>query len=145
MIECSSTQMCFDFMHKHLNLKWSDDFRGVMFIPDHFKHVPADQDHVGVAYAWSNFIGRSCVISIVVQKPECLTRKVIREAFRFPFEVAGCKVMLALVDSDNAASISLCERTGFEKSLVIPDGGLVGDLIVYQMRKDSCPWLRKVH
>ena len=145
MISIGDNQATFQLMNKVLGLRWSEDFRGALFIPDELQHNQLSFDDVGVAYSWSNFIGRTCVISIIVQKPQCLTRAVVREAFRFPFEQCGCNAVLAMVDSVNLKSRSLCERTGFKAIQTVPGGGLEGDLIIYQALKDECRWLRKVH
>jgi hypothetical protein len=145
MITVPDNRATFEFMAGRLGLKNSEDFRGVMFVPEEYRNARADMAHVGVAYGWHGFIGRTCVINIVVQKPECLTRAVIREAFRYPFQVAGCKSVLAMVDSVNTASMLMCRRTGFKHLKTIPDGGLEGDLVIWEMRPEFCRWLRQEH
>lgn len=145
MITVPNRDMTLEFMSTRFGMRPSGDFRGVMFIPDDYKNASVSMDHVGVAYAWDNFVGRTCAISIVVQKPECLTRPVIREAFRFPFEVCGLNALFALVDSTNHKSLSLCDRVGFEFIHRVPYGGREGDLIVYQMLREKCRWLKRNH
>jgi hypothetical protein len=125
----------FQYLHQRLGLHRSDDFRGVIFLNAEGKP--------GVAYGWHGFIGRTCAINIVVEDRHCLTRPVVREAFRFPFEVCGVNSVLALVDSANEKSIKLCKRSGFQTLTTIPNGGLKDNLIIFEMRKDTCPWFKE--
>jgi RimJ/RimL family protein N-acetyltransferase len=136
--------MAFEFLQEKLSLHWSADFRGVLFVPDEFDGCSAKKDDVGVAYGWNKFIGRTCMISIVVQKKECLTRAVVKEAFRFPFE-NGMESVLAAVDSTNLDSMELCRRAGFKHKTTVENGGMEGDLVIWEMRRGDCPWFRKEH
>ena len=145
MITIADREMTKEFMSTKFGMRPSGDFRGVMFIPDSLVTERASMDHVGVAYAWDNFVGKTCCISIVVQKPECLTRPVIREAFRFPFEDCGCVAIYALVDSANHASIGMCQRVGFDFVHRTPGAGKVADLILFEMLRDKCRWLKRTH
>lgn len=122
------------YFQQKLNLQPSDDFRGVIFLNK--------EGQPGVAYGWHGFIGRVCAVNIVIEDKHTLTKSVAREAFRFPFEVCGCNSVLAFVDSANAESMELCQRAGFIALSGVPDGGLLGDLIIFEMPKDNCRWLR---
>lgn len=145
MITCTDKNRTFEFMAQKLGMQWSNDFRGAMFVPEQFRHLPPDPQHVAVAIAWTGFVGRTCQLSAVIQQPQHLTKAIVREAFRFPFEVCNLLVVIALVDSLNHKSNEICRRLGFEAIARIPNGGLEGDLIVYQMLRQNCRWLRKVH
>lgn len=145
MIVVPSKELAHDFLAEKLGLSWSADFRGALFIPDEFEGQPTRKEDVGVAVGWNGFIGRTCMINIAVPKPECLTRWVVREIFRFPFEVCGCSAVIATIDSTNHKSLSLCLRSGFKQVDVITAGGLVGDLVILKMERADCKWLRKEH
>jgi RimJ/RimL family protein N-acetyltransferase len=71
-----------------------------------------------------------------------MTRTIVREAFEFPFQVAGCVAVLALVDSTNEAALRFDAHLGFREVMRVPDGGLEGDLVVLQMLRSECKWLR---
>jgi hypothetical protein len=131
-----------EFMVDRLQLRSTPDFRGFMVVNDVYHGRIMDMNHIGVAVGWDNFIGRTCVINIVVQDQKMLSRRVVRECFEFPFLKAGCNAVLAMVDSNNTKSIKLCERSGFEKVHLIPAGGVESDLIVFQMLRTKCRWLR---
>lgn len=143
MIICSDRELVYDFLRDRLNIQLSADFRGVMFAHEEHRGAPMSMDTVGVAYGWHGFIGKTCVINVVVQDKRVLTRSVCREAFRFPFDVCGCTTVLAYVDSTNSGSIELVERSGFKKRLTLPRAGLEGDMLIYSMNRDHCRWLER--
>jgi RimJ/RimL family protein N-acetyltransferase len=143
MMFVPSNFLALEFMQQFFPIRSSQDFRGALFVPDEYRETPAQKDHVGVAYGWDNFVGKTCCISIVVQKPECLTRPVIAEAFRFPFIECGCVAIFALVDSTNHKSLDMCRRVGFKEIHIVPDGGSHGDLIVFQMLRSECRWVKE--
>lgn len=127
-------EIVFSYLKAQLNLHRSDDFRGVLFLNDN--------NQPGVCYGWHGFIGRMCVINIVVADKTMLSRRIVKEAFRFPFEVCGVNAVLAFVDTVNTGSVELCTRSGFKPKYTIPNGGLEGDLIVFEMLKDDCIWFK---
>lgn len=145
MIVVSNPTFVADFVKDRLQMEWSGDARGALFVPERFAGSVASKDHVGVAIVWSNFVGRTCQISIVVQHKECLTRAVVREAFRFPFEECGCVAVIAAVESTNLDSLELCRRSGFKQIHRIEGGAVNGDMIFLQALHSECRWLRKVH
>jgi RimJ/RimL family protein N-acetyltransferase len=133
------------FMHDRLGLHWSADFRGVIYVPDEYRNQVASMDHVAVAIGYNAFIGRTCCMHIVIQRPELFSPRMIREAFEFPFVVCNCEAALALVDSTNEASLSFVQKVGFKEVARIPNGGTDGDLMTLQMLRSECRWLNKPH
>jgi hypothetical protein len=142
VIEFTDNRMVWEYFHRELGLHESDDFRGVLHVPDEYQGMAARMEHVAVAVGYNAFIGKTCCMHTVIRRPEKVTRSVVREAFEFPFAVAGCVAVLALVDSTNEAALSFDKKLGFTEILRIPDGGLDGDLVVLQMLRSECRWLR---
>lgn len=69
---------------------------------------------------------------------------IIPEAFRYPFEERGLKIVLAGVLSSNAKSLALCRRLGFREVHRVPQGwDDETDLILLEMRRDECQWVRR--
>jgi len=134
--------MVSEFFAARLQLQPSADFRGVLHIPTEYQSQPASMDHVAVAVAFQSFIGRTCCMHTVIQKPEFVTRRMVRDTFAYPFNVCGLECVLALVDSTNDAALSFDSRLGFREFHRIPHGGLEGDLVVMQMLRGDCRWLR---
>lgn len=134
--------MAYEFFHARLGLHASEDFRAVCYVPDQYRDHVAAMDHVAVAIAYNGFVGRTCCMHTVIQNPAALTRKIVREAFEYPFNVCNCVAVLALVDSTNGAALNFDRKLGFIEIARVPDGGLDGDLIVMQMLRGACRWLR---
>lgn len=136
----------FEFFRHHLALTPSADFRAIAWVPSEFVEakLPMKMEHVSVAVAYNAFIGYTCCIHTVIQKPEHVTPAMVRETFRYPFEELGMKVLFALVDSDNQKAIDFDTKLGFKEVNRFKNAGLDGDLILFAMTKEECPWLKKV-
>jgi hypothetical protein len=133
------------FFADRLGLKWSEDFRGNVWVPDEYVGAVTNMDHVAVAVAYNSFIGRTCCMHTVIQRPDLVSPRIVRESFTFPFVVCNCEAVLALIDSTNEAAISFDTKLGFREIARVPNGGTEGDLIVMQMTRAECRWLRKPH
>jgi hypothetical protein len=145
VIQTNAAQVVHAFFADRLGLKWSEDFRGNLWVPEEHRDQPADMDHVAVAVAYNAFIGRTCCMHTVIQRPDLVSPRVVRDTFAFPFEVCNCEAVLALVDSTNDAALSFDSKLGFREIARIPNGGTDGDLVVMQMTRAECRWLRKPH
>lgn len=134
--------MVHGFFEHALGLHWSDDFRGVLYVPDKYFGTLANPDHVAVAVGYNAFIGRACCMHSVIQHPESVTRQMVRETFEFPFLVCHCEVVLALVDSTNEAALRFDTKLGFHEACRIRNAGPDADLVILEMQRADCRWLR---
>lgn len=141
-MEATGRRFVHEFFHDRLGIDWSEDFRGVLHVPDHLAGTTAQMEHVGVGVAYNAFVGHTCCMHVVVQKPETLTARIIREAFAFPFNVCGCVAVLGMVDSNNQAALDFDKRLGFVEIDRIEGGALEGDLVILRMLRSECRWLR---
>lgn len=144
-MQLNAAQAVHAFFADRLGLKWSEDFRGNLWVPDEYSGQVANMDHVAIAVAYNAFIGRTCCMHTVIQRPDLVSPRVVRDTFAFPFEVCNCEAVLALVDSTNEAALSFDTKLGFREIARIPNGGTDGDLVVMQMTRADCRWLRKPH
>jgi len=142
MIETCDPNLVHAFFNNRLGLHHSADFRGVLYAQDRPDDSPIMMDDIAVAVAYNAFIGRTCCMHTVVQRPELLNRRMVLAAFQYPFTVCNCEAVLALVDSTNTAALDFDTRLGFKEIARIPNGGGDGDLIVLQMLRADCRWLR---
>lgn len=142
MIEATDRTAVQSFFADRLGLKWSDDFRGVLHVPDVYRNATSSMDHVAVAVGYNGFMGHTCCMHVVIQKPEAMTARIVRDAFVFPFEKCGCVAVLGMVDSSNAAALEFDRRLGFKEIDRIPGGALDGDLVILRMTRADCRWLR---
>lgn len=142
MIETSIPDIVHAFFADRLGLHKSADFRGVLYAPDRPDETPIMMDDIAVAVGYNSFIGRTCCMHTVVQRPDLLNRRMVIAAFAYPFTVCNCEAVLALVDSTNAAALDFDTRLGFTEIARIPNGGGDADLVVLQMLRGDCRWLR---
>lgn len=142
MLETGARDIVYPFFANRLGLHDSVDFRGVLWTPDKPDDSPIAYDDIAVAVAYNSFVGRTCCMHTVVQRPDLLNRRMILSAFAYPFNTCGCEAVLGLVDSKNEAALSFDKRLGFVEIARIPHGGAEGDLIVLQMLRAECRWLR---
>ena len=103
------------YFHEQLGLHWSDDIRGVLYVPDEYLGQIAEPSHVVVAVAYNDFIGKTCCLHSVIRGPDKVTRKMVRETFAYPFDVCHCEAVLALVDSARRSRDELDQKLGFGK------------------------------
>lgn len=135
-----------DFFDKKLALHNSADLRGILWVPEEFSMsgTPMSMDQVAIGVAYNGFIGKTCAMHVVIQHPKYLSRKIIQTAFVYPFVQCGVEVILGLVDSTNKAAEDFDRRIGFKEVHTVRNGGLDGDLIIFQMHKADCRWLQGV-
>lgn len=80
---------------------------------------------------------------ILVRDKKALTRKFLRECFNYMFITCDRELVLATITSDNTASLDLTRRLGFKEVYRVKDGWQPGvDLVLKQMNRDECKWLR---
>lgn len=142
MIENHDSHLVWSFFHQRLGVHHSNDFRGVMHVPQALAGKPPSMDDVAVAVGYNGFVGHTCCMHVVIQRPDLVSPRIVREAFEYPFIIAECVAVLALVDSTNEAALKFDTKLGFKEIDRIPHGGVDGDLVVMKMMRDECRWLR---
>jgi hypothetical protein len=135
--------MVWEFVGTKLGLTYSDDFRGAIYVPNEFKNQVSNPKDVAVAVGYNNFLGKTCYIHVVVQKPEFLTRAMICEAFEFPFRDCKLDYLLGPVDAVNEDAVRFNTELGFKEIVRLPNGACSGeDFIIYSMARKDCRWIR---
>lgn len=87
---------------------------------------------------FDNYNGANIEAHIVASR---ITRKMTRAAFRYVFEVCGCRRVTSLNDSSNFTMKPYLERLGFKYEGTIRHGLPDSDLIVYGMIREECKWV----
>lgn len=91
---------------------------------------------------FDNWCPNSAQIHVAIDRP-ALCRRLIRAAFEFPFVQAGRGVLVALIAAINEKSMDLAQRFGFRIAYRVLDGWAPGvDLVVMELRKENCRWIR---
>jgi RimJ/RimL family protein N-acetyltransferase len=73
--------------------------------------------------------------------PRYYGRRMMHEAFRYPFEIAGLQVVLGTVRSDNPRALEINRKLGFLTAAIIPNAYGPGvDLHLLQLPRHLCKW-----
>lgn len=85
----------------------------------------------------------SVVMHQWIKHPRFVGRDILREAFRYPFEVGGLQTVIATVRSDNEAALTIDRKVGFEDVAVVPDAYGPGvDLHLLHLPRSKCKWYK---
>ena len=88
--------------------------------------------------SWSH---NSCLSHIVIRDPK-VTRRLIREGFKYVFVTCNRNVMLGLTPGDNEQALKFNKAIGFRVVHRIKDGHRPGvDYVLQEIRKAECRWL----
>lgn len=70
-------------------------------------------------------------------------RRFLREMFRYPFEICGKGLVIGCTQGDNTPVLEFGRRVGFVEKYRVKDGWKLGtDLVIQEMRREDCRWLR---
>lgn len=85
---------------------------------------------------------KTIYVSIALDDKRALTKDLLIQLFHYPFEQLNCNRMVALIDTRNTPSLTLCRRLGFVQEGVLRKAGLNNsDLAIFAMLRDECLWL----
>ena len=92
--------------------------------------------------AYDHWAKNSVQMHVALDAP-IVARSLLAPAFGYPFEMVGLGVVIGIVPAENTKSAEHARRLGFTETHRIKDGWDVGsDLIVFEMRKENCRWLK---
>lgn len=91
---------------------------------------------------YDDWNGASCQMHMAGE-PGWFTREFLRAAFRYPFVDGDCRVVLGIVDGQNERALDINRRLGFEQVARIEEGSPTGALVIMQMRRERCRWLKE--
>lgn len=95
---------------------------------------------------YDHWTPNSVQMHIWIPRPQEVSRKFFQEGFRYPFEMCGKGLVVGLTPSNNTAALHFNQRVGFKEVYRMKDAWDVGtDVVVQEMRKENCRWLRGRH
>ena len=94
------------------------------------------------AVAYTNFTGKSVVMHVAIDDCSTITRRFVWTCFDYPFNQMGVFKVLGYVDSSNTEAMNLDLKLGFRIVTVIPEVYPEGDLVVLEMKRGDCRWLK---
>lgn len=103
--------------------------------------VREDGEIVGMV-AYDNWTPASVQAHMAVDSA-IVWRRLLRAAFDYPFRFAGKSLLIGIIAANNERSVAAVESFGFIETHRFIDGWREGvDLIVYEMRRKDCRWLK---
>lgn len=122
---------------REVHLCISPDFRGIKQIRHGKIYGFVGYDH------WTE---NAVEMHIWLQGKHALTRKLLQEAFTFPFVTCNKGVVIGVTPGYNASALEFNRSVGFKETYRIRDGWSLGtDMVIQEMRRDECRWLRRDH
>lgn len=71
-------------------------------------------------------------------------RSLLPAVFAYPFLEAGRGLLLGVIPAGNARSCAMARRLGFREAYRVKDGWAKGeDLVVHELRRAECRWLKE--
>lgn len=129
--------------HQEMLARWLCERIGYMPTP-HMRcigNVTSDGKILGVV-GFDGWNGSSCQMH-AAGEGNWVSRDLIRATFDYAFNVAGLKVVLGLVPSGNDKALRFDKHVGFSEVARIKDGHPDGDLVILELRRENCRYLRK--
>lgn len=116
---------------------------GMVFNPrcDQVISRTVDNELVG-GVVYSGYTGHSVAMHFAGFEPHWIIRDMIWVCFNYPFTQMGVKKIFAPVPSSNTLAYEMDLRWGFSRPTVLKDVFDDGDLIVLEMLKEECKWLK---
>jgi hypothetical protein len=123
--------------------QWVLDTAGLAgaFLPD-FKVIGVFEGNTLLgAVVYDAFTARDCNLHICVSDRRCVTRRVVRAVFDYPFRQLHLDRVSAQVWSDNAPSLEFVQRLGFvlEGAKRLPDKFQ----LQFGLQRHECHWLNE--
>lgn len=93
--------------------------------------------------AYDNWTENAVQAHMAVESP-IVWRHLLEPAFDYPFRQCGKGVLLGIIPSHNSKSVEMTRSLGFRESHRVKDGWAKGDdLIVFEMRREDCRYLKE--
>lgn len=84
-----------------------------------------------------------CSIHCAGEGKNWLNREFLQFVFTYVFNQMGCNVVVNPVSSANTASLKFTAHLGFKEACRIKDGYADGDLVIFELQRSECRWIRR--
>ena len=127
-------QRCADWLYSRIN---------VAFSPLDSYVIGVERDGViEAAVGYKDFTGRSVCMHVAIDNPCAIHRRFVWLCFDYPFNQMGVEKVLGVVDSSNAEALNLDLKLGFRPVATVEGVYENGDMLILEMRKSQCRWLK---
>jgi RimJ/RimL family protein N-acetyltransferase len=100
-----------------------------------------DNEFLG-GFILTNYNGAICFVHMAGKDARWCSPELLWFMFEFAFRQLRVRRVLCTVGSKNKRALKMIQRAGWRSEHRIVDGTPDGDLLVFSMRADHCPWLK---
>lgn len=129
------------------NDKDKDEFRKLLGLSTtpHLRGIKGIVDGIVVCAAgFDRWTPNSCETHLWVRNPKDLTRKFIKEVFRYLFVTCNLGLVIGITPCNNAAAIRFNQKLGWKTVYVLKDGYVAGtDTAIQVIRREECRWINQ--
>lgn len=131
--------------HQEILARWLCEKIGYMPTPyiRCIGNVTKEGKILGVV-GFDSWNGASCQMHIAGEG-NWLTRELLHATFDYVFNVADLNVVLGFVPSTNTKALRFDKHVGFVEVSRIKDGTPEGDMVILELRRENCRYLREKH
>ena len=103
-----------------------------------------EQEKIEWVIGYTAFIGKTCQMHMVNLKGGYTPKQLLKASFDYPFNQLGIEKAFGIVNSNNVKAMEYDQKLGFKEAVrfagMHDDGG---DLVVFEMDKADCRWIRE--
>jgi len=129
-------QIASDILLKEVGVQPCGDLQAIFWVND--------QNQIEWVIGYTAFIGKTCQMHMVNQKIGYTPKQLLKSAFDYPFNQLGIEKAFGIVNSLNTKAMEYDQKLGFKEAVrfagMHEDGG---DLVVFEMNKSDCRWIRE--
>ena len=131
-------QIASDILLKEVGVQPCGDLQAIFWIND--------QNQIEWVIGYTAFIGKTCQMHMVNLKGGYTPKQLLKSAFDYPFNQLGIEKAFGIVNSLNTKAMEYDQKLGFKEAVrfagMHEDGG---DLVVFEMNKSDCRWIRELN
>jgi hypothetical protein len=124
------------YLYEHAGVEWSADFQALLWVDEN--------NEIEWVIGYNAFIGKTCQMHVVNLKDSYCPKGVLFGAFDYPFNFLGLEKVFGIVNSLNTRAMEYDKKVGFKEVIRFPGmHGDGGDLVVFEMNKADCRWIKE--
>lgn len=101
-----------------------------------------DEGNIRGMVGFDGWTQNAAQMHVAIESPGAL-RALLKPSFSYLFGEAGRSIALGLVPSHNETALRFDKHIGFRETYRVKDGWAPGDdMVLLEMRRDECRWLR---
>ena len=131
-------QIASDILLREVGVQPCGDLQAIFWVDD--------QNQIEWVIGYTAFIGKTCQMHMVNLKGGYTPKQLLKSAFDYPFNQLGIEKAFGIVNSLNTKAMEYDQKLGFKEAVrfagMHEDGG---DLVVFEMNKSDCKWIRELN